>query len=1098
MSNGWSWTDGTGGVSRSVVSRRAVGAPPRGGGEATRFQPFDPYAPPAEETGFIGPGDAVSAGLRVPYGEVREYSGPRTRDFLFDATGFRSDWGTPPPLSGFTWDPERYVYVPKHELAARGSGAAGRARRDAGYQHFAGFARSGRYMQPYRVSDDTGLPPWKQWALRLVHVSTDLPSLEEPYRVVSEDTETFFFKPPETSRADPELEGKTAEEAQRILQERVQRQLAGMKYAAKPGTYTSPTGHKVRVYSSEEQRAMKVAPHATWDEYVRDPTLGGRRSAQLGVDWYEMQAQTGGWARDPVTGELAAGYDPEAAKAQRIQTLQERHEWGPYSKKAQERARKKAEEEAKKKAEEEARRAGRQGAGSAGEEYWDDLERWNAELLEQKADDDEAQQDEHERRVDEERVRRTQEALEDLNRLEREEPNISGELVDERRRLQEAHDEAIRGQQLRNQERVLNERVRQEREAARQARDAGSAPSETDKAAQRGAPAPGRVEEDETEDTDLRTVPGVVDLSEGRAKSALVRAGFRALVTIDTSEDVKRGTVLGQDPGAGAEAPHKSTVTIAVAGDTKRNETVPNVKGDLRHQAEHKLHKVGLGVRVVRTFMPRGGDPNVESKKPGLIFAQSPQPGTKVARGSKVTLHLGVLRTGGSQVKGFGMTGEPKRQEQAPTFGPFGFFPAQGSPAQWVSMDPKARTSDGAAAGAPAGGGHPSGAGAAGVTVPMVTGGYYLESQRSGQQALKNARVALERVGLTVGRVASEYMPADDVRAGGVLRQSPKPGTVVPRESTVDLVIAVGVDQGEPAPTPRPAGAPLGGAGAPGAPVGGAADPGVHIYDTVAPPRPQPPPPPVPVRRTGDPNGAVDTGQGPTGRTVAGLPTSLVIGLVPDVRNATEDQARVTLRAVGLSMQPMNGASPGSIVTAQDPRAGTRAVRGFAVKVWFSSAGAWETITVPATPRTSGQALVEVPDVVDMEGTAAVAKLAAAGLGAFAQGDATSGVPDAGAAVVSQKPVGGVLVPTSTIIGLQVSRGAEAPRLRPSPASAPVLPADLASPNVCQDIVSNAAALEAWLDQMVAAVGAAQEDLLAAVPSDQPLKPMSAMERILR
>ncbi|MFV1959141.1 MAG: PASTA domain-containing protein, partial [Planctomycetota bacterium] len=757
MTSGWQGTDGTGGavrVAAGPAARRLVR--PRG-----RSGPFDPYA---EVESWMGPGDAVAPGGRVPFGETLSWQRPLSwSERLARVTGFDPAWGDPPPLAGFAWDRARRVYVPR-----AGTSSGSRAAREAAH-HYAVLARSRRFLQPYRVSGDEGLAPWRPWRLRLVGVPAEGGSPARPYEVVSTDPSTFFYEPPQTGWVDPELEGQGPEAIERIQRERRERQARMFRYAAAPGTYTTPSGQRVTVYSPEQQRAMDVTPTpwSTWEEYVRDPTLGGRRAATLGVDWYRMQPPSGGWARDPVTGATAEGYDAQAAKAQRIQTLQERRGWGAY-------------------------------------------------------------------------------------------------------------------------------RKRGEAESAEEA--------------SRGAGAPG-----EAPPLDAVEVPSVVGRRKGQAGATLTHAGLLPRFLVRRSEPEEHGKVLAQDPMGGEWVPRGSHVTLEVGAteDAKGQWFVPEVVGKAVGRARSLLASRGMKVRVVRE--PVSGGPR---RRAGYVFAQSPAGGTPAARGTVVVIRTAVRLTG---ARGLGV---------------FGTMRLEGSPAGWSNPAlprrvPAARVSL--------------------VAVPRVTGGYYTESQRSGRKALEDARNAFARVGLVVGHVRFERLARGDPRAGGVVRQSPPPGAVVPRGSAVDLVIAVGADPAQGPVAPLAAGK---GEAGPGRTATGAAEVGLP-----------------PARRVGPAAKGRERGESPSWEspTVAPppKPDSRLVE-VPDVTGMEGIAAARALRAVGLGVFAQGAARGGmpyanSTVTAQRPAAGAL-VRGGTVVGIHTSLMLYEDAGRAARGK-KPKKLVKVPGV---------------------------------------------------------------------------------------------------------------------------------------
>ena len=323
------FTDGTGGMIPWPEPARRAGP----GGYIPGAPTFDPYAPQA------GPyaGSGVGAGLRAPYGEVLEYQVPG-ETFGGAITGFDQDWGEPPALQGFRFEALHGVYVPDFLRSAVATTEVGRKLKDEAFLHYSGLARSGLYLQPYRVTSDPMVPAARQWRLRLVQEPEGGAGPGRPHQIVTQDPSQFLFSVSEPSRQeDPELEGKSFNEVTQVIAQRNALRFRERELGlAAPGVYGT-----ARSYAPDE---LLRSPYASWQEYVRDPTLGGRRAPTTGVDWYQMQAQGGGLMRDPVTGRMPEGYDAAAAKAQRVQTLQERHGWGPQSSSAELRAQKQAAE----------------------------------------------------------------------------------------------------------------------------------------------------------------------------------------------------------------------------------------------------------------------------------------------------------------------------------------------------------------------------------------------------------------------------------------------------------------------------------------------------------------------------------------------------------------------------------------------------------------------------------------------------------------------------------------------------------------------------------------------------------------------------------
>jgi serine/threonine-protein kinase len=130
-------------------------------------------------------------------------------------------------------------------------------------------------------------------------------------------------------------------------------------------------------------------------------------------------------------------------------------------------------------------------------------------------------------------------------------------------------------------------------------------------------------------------VPEVVGKTEDDARTALEGAGLR--VTVVPREDAKHdpGTVLAQDPAVGTAVARGTAVTITVAAESKQV-TVPSVVGRSQNAATETLS--GAGLKITVDDMP------VDSPdKDGIVQAQTPDPDTKVDRGTTVTITVGAF-----------------------------------------------------------------------------------------------------------------------------------------------------------------------------------------------------------------------------------------------------------------------------------------------------------------------------------------------------------------------------------------------------------------------------------------------------------------------
>jgi len=131
-------------------------------------------------------------------------------------------------------------------------------------------------------------------------------------------------------------------------------------------------------------------------------------------------------------------------------------------------------------------------------------------------------------------------------------------------------------------------------------------------------------------------VPNVVGKTSTAAQQILTQAKFGAIVRTGPSNS-PAGIVFKQSPGGGAAAPLGSAVTIWVSNGHKpvqQRVVVPNVVGLSKQHAKDLLQGNGLVVNVliVDTTNP---------KQDGVVTRQSPGGGSRVRRGSAVTITVG-------------------------------------------------------------------------------------------------------------------------------------------------------------------------------------------------------------------------------------------------------------------------------------------------------------------------------------------------------------------------------------------------------------------------------------------------------------------------
>ena len=263
-------------------------------------------------------------------------------------------------------------------------------------------------------------------------------------------------------------------------------------------------------------------------------------------------------------------------------------------------------------------------------------------------------------------------------------------------------------------------------------------------------------------------VPSLVGKSVEEGKRLLLQQG---LVVGNTELKVSPGSVAGiilrQHPEAGAPAAKGDAVNLDVAA--RPSLVLADVRGDTLSRAKTALFSAGL---VVGTVEYR----KTAEAEPGTILEQQPKPGENVEPGAQILLvvasspeveipnlakmtlanartaleHLG-LKLGTVKTAGFTTSTEivePTVRSQVPAAG---VRLRHGTPVDIVVAEP-------------------------GVRIPEVA-----------KMLLKDARITLERAGLTVGNVTEKHGVA--VEPGRVMETHGAGGWVA-RGSRVDLVVA--------------------------------------------------------------------------------------------------------------------------------------------------------------------------------------------------------------------------------------------------------------------------------------------------------------------
>jgi serine/threonine-protein kinase len=130
------------------------------------------------------------------------------------------------------------------------------------------------------------------------------------------------------------------------------------------------------------------------------------------------------------------------------------------------------------------------------------------------------------------------------------------------------------------------------------------------------------------------TVPSVVGQSQDSASAELSNVGLKVSIVQQDSNE-QPGTVISQDPGAGALAGRGSTVTLTVARQPQQV-TVPGVRGQDQASAINAISNAGL-TPVVST------QDVTNPSQDGKVVSQDPGAGSKLKRGSRVNIVVGNL-----------------------------------------------------------------------------------------------------------------------------------------------------------------------------------------------------------------------------------------------------------------------------------------------------------------------------------------------------------------------------------------------------------------------------------------------------------------------
>ncbi|HEY3079228.1 MAG TPA: PASTA domain-containing protein [Chloroflexota bacterium] len=470
-------------------------------------------------------------------------------------------------------------------------------------------------------------------------------------------------------------------------------------------------------------------------------------------------------------------------------------------------------------------------------------------------------------------------------------------------------------------------------------------------------------------------VPSVVGRALAEARSLLAAAGLSPLEDAPEEGDLPTGTVVAQDPAAGARALRNATVLVTASSGP--HVTVPDLTGLTPRDAGQALAQAGLNLGAV-------GE-GVSPRALGTVFQQQPAAGARAPLGSTVD----ALTARPDMVATPDLVGRTPAQA-GPLLSAAGLALAPDPPRRASVATPNTIIEQRPAAGEPASRGdevHVVVAAPVMVAVPSLVGG-----------SLALARELLGSVGLSVAEPPGEQ-ETPDAAPGTVLAQAVAAGTSIAAGTAVGLTVAAPVRVAVPnlvGQTFAAAAATLQGVGLSLSPT----DPGQRESDA--------------------PSGTVVEQQPAAAqRVLPGTAVAVVVAvprtaLVPNLVGQSAAAARSALSALGLTLADGGGQEsdqPAGTVVSQAPAAGTRVTVGSAVTL---------VLAVPRTvlvPGVVGRPLAEARDVVRTAGLAPV------------DGTPREGTEPPGT-IVAQNPAGGARV----TLGSNVTLTAATPRTALVPA----------------------------------------------------------------
>lgn len=130
------------------------------------------------------------------------------------------------------------------------------------------------------------------------------------------------------------------------------------------------------------------------------------------------------------------------------------------------------------------------------------------------------------------------------------------------------------------------------------------------------------------------SVPTLFMLTESEAKDAIVKAGYKVGDIVRKNDStVPKGCVIDQTPSSGSSLEKGKTIDISISTGPSESDTVsvPGVVGSSESDASSTLKAAGFNVNIVRKSTE-------DAAKDKTVSSENPEPGTKVAKGSTITI----------------------------------------------------------------------------------------------------------------------------------------------------------------------------------------------------------------------------------------------------------------------------------------------------------------------------------------------------------------------------------------------------------------------------------------------------------------------------